>query len=479
MKHHATTHRACQRPRRALPRLEREALLALASILLLASCQPQESPKNVVLIVVDTLRYDHLGSYGYPRETSPALDRFASEGARFEHAYASAPWTKPSIASMFTGLHANSHSVLALEDMLPDSANTLAEELTAAGYRAGAVISQALIGSEYNYQQGFEYFLEDHAQGHLYVSTPAVTEQAIALLDELTLEPRPFFLFVHYFDPHYFYLRHPEYDFAGERPERIRWSGGITGLRNLEPAANAEERRFLIDAYDEEIRFTDAGIGELLDALRDRKLYDDSLIVFTADHGEEFFEHGWLGHSVGITEELVHVPLIIRLPCGEAAGELIKTPTSLVGLSPTILEILGIEPTVRSFREPSFAPLIHEERAAAKGFVPESVYFEVDFERLLESEQMKSFASVHQQAIRVGQFKLVMDEQSEEFKLYDIAEDPKEDHDLSAEKPEIVQSLVLLLRKKMASLAKHRLEPERREITPEETEMLRGLGYVE
>jgi arylsulfatase len=202
------------------------------------------------VILVDTLRADHVGSYGHHRETSPAIDALARDAVRFARAYASAPWTKPSVASMLTGLHPSAHTVLQLERSLPQSARTLAERLGEAGYATGAVISHHVIGSEYGFDQGFDHFVEDQGQGHMHVSTPRVTEQATALLDTLAAQRAPFFLLIHYFDPHFLYLRHPEYGFAGERPERIRWKAGISGLRRLDPPATEEEIAYLEAAYD-------------------------------------------------------------------------------------------------------------------------------------------------------------------------------------------------------------------------------------
>jgi arylsulfatase A-like enzyme len=435
--------------------------------------EPAPAP-NIVLIVVDTLRADHLGSYGHTRPTSPAIDAFTADAIRFERAYASAPWTKPSLASLLTGLHPPTHTVLHLERSLPPTARTLGERLREAGYATGAVISHHVIGSEYGFDQGFTHFLEDEAQGHMHVSTPRVTEQATQLLDVLRNEAAPFFLLVHYFDPHFLYLRHPEYGFAGERPERIRWKAGISGLRRLDPPANEEEIAYLKAAYDEEIRFTDAGIGRLLDALRERGHFDDSVIVLTADHGEEFYEHGWIGHTIAITEELVRVPLVARLPGSEGRGRVVTDPVSLVALPATLLELAGVSVAPDELQESSLLPLLTNQPDA----VAPPVFVQVEFERNLEP-LLEHFSPNHQLAVLSGPHKLVLDLDTGETALYDVVRDPTEDRDVADEHPEVVARLRPLLDRQRERSARAPLSPEEHSLSVEQEEMLRGLGYLE
>jgi arylsulfatase A-like enzyme len=452
------------------------AVTLCALLLATSSCGGPKpaSPPNIVLIVVDTLRADHLGSYGHTRPTSPAIDSFAADAIRFERAYASAPWTKPSLASMLTGLHPPTHTVLHLERSLPPTARTLGERLRDAGYSTGAVISHHVIGSEYGFDQGFTHFVEDEAQGHMHVSTPQVTEQATALLDDLRDEGKPFFLLVHYFDPHFLYLRHPEYGFAGERPERIRWKAGISGLRRLDPPASDEEIAYLKGAYDEEIRFTDEGIGRFLDTLRERGHFDDSVVVLTADHGEEFYEHGWIGHTIAVTEELVRVPLIARLPGGDGRGRVVSDPVSLVALPATLLELAGVAVAPDELQEPSFLPLLRGQPDATAA----PVFVEVEFERNLEP-LLERFSPNHEIAVLSGPHKLVLDLGTGKAALYDVVRDPTEDRDLAAEHPEVVTRLRPLLDRQRERVVRAPLSPQEQALTSEQEEMLRGLGYIE
>jgi arylsulfatase A-like enzyme len=445
--------------------------------LLALGCSGAREPNrpNVLFIVVDTLRADHLGSYGYERPTTPSIDALATESARFARAYASAPWTKPSVASMITGLHPSTHTVLRLGSSLPQSALTLAERLRTAGYSTAAIVAHHLIDAEFGFDQGYDTFHQDHAGGHMGITTGPVTDEAIGLLDQLSTGDAPFFLFVHYFDPHFVYLRHPAYGFAGERPPRIRWNRGVAGLRRLDPPPDETEIAFLVAAYDEEIRHTDAGIGRLIGALRERGLFDDTLIVFTADHGEEFFERGWLGHSITVFEELVRVPLIIRPPGVGQTGHIVDAPVSLVSLTPTILDAVGVAYAEHDFQETSLMPYVRDASTAAAA----PVYVELDFDRSPLERTADPRGTVRKTAIVSGTLKLMLDESTGEYELFDLERDPDEQHDVSAEHPDLLQELRATLHAKMDAVRADGLQAHSRTLTDDQKHMLEELGYLE
>ena len=154
-------------------------------------------------------------------DTTPAIDQLAARAVRFHRAYATAPWTIPSVASMITGRYPSNHTAISFDRSLPDGVDTLAEILEREDYATAGVISHRAIGSSHNFQQGFDVYLESEARGHDHVSTEGVTRQAVDLLETLSAAGQPFFLFVHYFDPHYNYKRHPEYGFAGPSAGRL------------------------------------------------------------------------------------------------------------------------------------------------------------------------------------------------------------------------------------------------------------------
>jgi len=278
---------------------------------------------NVLFVVVDTLRWDHVGCYGAARKTTPFVDDYAAGATRFDRAYSVAPWTMPSVASMFTGLYPSRHGANSFGLGLTDEVDTLAEILQREGYATQGVISHTAIGARNNFQQGFDVYLESEARGHDHLSTDGVTGQAIGKLEGLAAGEAPFFLFVHYFDPHYNYKRHPEYGFAADAAGRLDGEQPMRELLRMAPDMTPDESQFLRDLYDEEVRFTDAGIGRLLERLQVLGLDEDTIVILTADHGEEFLDHGDLGHTGSLYEELVRVPLILRGPGRTTPGSVV------------------------------------------------------------------------------------------------------------------------------------------------------------
>jgi arylsulfatase A-like enzyme len=448
-------------------RVLRSVILTSLCLGSLAGCTRE--PPNVLLIVVDTLRADHLSSYGSPRTTSPAIDELAAQGVRFTRAYATGPWTKPSVASMFTGLYPSAHGVTRLARRLPRRLPTLAEILSTHGYATAGVVSHTLIGSEYGFERGFETYLESEAQGAEHVSTEGVTRQAIRLLEEIGSGDRPFFLFVHYFDPHYTYKRHPEYGFAARGAGRLRGGEPIRILRRIAATLTPDELQLVRDVYDEEIRFTDEGIGQLLGTLRELGLESRTWTVLTADHGEEFLDRGHLGHTRTLHEELVRAPLIIRGP-GSRRSSTVDRPVSLVSLPATILEMSGIQ-TQYAFHGPSLLPLVVNR--SAPSFPPP--LFEVDFVPRLKGNADKE---AHKRGLATAEFKLIEDMKTGKLSLYDLGSDPGETVDLAEKRPELLRSLSTAL-----SETATRMEqpgPAAREVplSEEQIERLRELGYV-
>lgn len=395
-------------------------------------CGHPDARPNLLLVIVDTQRADHLGLYGYERDTSPTLDALAREGVWFERAYVPAPWTKPSIASVLTGRYPREHGLIRMRQRLPEEALTLAEILRSEGWSTAAVVSNLLIGHTFGFAQGFERFSEDEALGHGHISSPGVTRRAIGLLDAL---PPPFFLLVHYFDPHYAYLPHESVDFAAPSAGRLSGDESMQHLREM--GLDAEELGFLKDVYDEELRFTDDAIGRLLGAVADRGLLENTIVVATADHGEEFLDRGWIGHTRTLYDELIHSPLLIRLPqrmrTPELRGRSVSQPVSLVALAPTLLELLGVPaPPGAGFAHRSLVPLMqgHAED-------PEPVYAEVDF---LASEE-NAPEDVRMRAIVDGRHKLIDDELKQRIELYDLEADPGERRNLASQQVDLARRL--------------------------------------
>lgn len=429
-----------------------------------------EHPPNVLFIAIDTLRVDHVGCYGAERDATPSVDALAADAVRFERAYATAPWTIPSVGSMVTGLYPSRHTATSFPRALPDDVTTLAEILKSEGYATAGVVSHWAIGRKHNFQQGYDVYLDSEGKGHDHVSTPGVTRQALEQLETLAAGDAPFLLFVHYFDPHYNYLHHSEYGFASPSAGRLKGGEPIGTLTQMTGDLTPQETQFLRDLYDEEIRFTDDGVGRLLERLRALGLEDDTLIVFTADHGEEFLDHGRLGHTKTLYEELVRVPLIVRLPGRpDRAGAVQPRPVSLVSLTPTVLDLLGVDAARFPFQAGSIAPLV--EGATEGG--PETAFFEVDFVPVKTQR-----VEVHKKGLAGARFKLVRDDTNGEVELYDLDADPLETSNLRDLRPELTAELVAALDRSIALARSEPLDIRERTLTEDEIRTLKSLGYL-
>lgn len=294
---------------------------------------------NVLIYLVDTLRADRLGCYGYGRPVSPHLDAFAGGAVLFERAVAQSPWTRPSIASILTGLLPTAHGVQTLDDRLPESARTLPEILREAGYQTAALSTNQHVATGTGLAQGFDDFFldeEHHAE--------PVVRSAVAWLDRRADKERPFFLYVHTLDPHAPYQPPAPWRrrFApGVRPE----AGSREDLDRLYRSRGAERAARIAEVsrlYDAEIAAGDEAFGHLLAALRERGLYDDTLIVFVSDHGEELGERGNLGHGHTLYQEVLSIPLVVKPARAASPGGRSSRLAQHVDLLPTVLAAAGL-----------------------------------------------------------------------------------------------------------------------------------------
>jgi arylsulfatase A-like enzyme len=297
---------------------------------------------NVLVYLVDTLRADHLGAYGYERPVSPRLDAFAAGATLFETAVAQSPWTRPSVVSLFTGLTPHVHGVNGTTDGLASEAVTMAEVLSAHGYRTAAMIANPAISQRFRLGQGFDSYelLEGFDNG-----APEITAWAARWLREERSSEEPFFLYLHTIEPHAPYSPTEEHR-ARFAPDAPRGAFGtrphIKHLKEVgEESLTKEVVGWLRDLYDAEIAANDAAFGELLDVLDKQGLVDETVIVFVSDHGEEFMEHGQLEHAKTFYREVIEVPLVIRFP-DLGQGRRIAAPVQHIDVLPTLLSYLGL-----------------------------------------------------------------------------------------------------------------------------------------
>jgi len=339
---------------------------------------------NVLWIVMDTVRADHLALYGYGRDTSPSLDALASEGTAFEHAVSQAPWTIPSHFQMITSRFEAGKSKILEPDFV-----TAAEIMKANGYDTGAVLANLSLGRRSGFDQGFDTVMDGPAfiffqafndklpvlkwlsrsgllppdavvrwfHGHTFQEGVAsraadITDRALGWMQ--SRDGRPFFMFINYMDAHDSYDPpepyrsrfadgvNPLLGFVRYDPEADEAIDSNTFVRDMLPDMDDEDWRNLIDLYDGELAYLDANLGRIFDSLEKAGIDDDTIIVVTADHGELFGEHGLAYHFKALTEEETHVPLIIRFPPGIPKGQRIATTVEVNDVLPTILELTGV-----------------------------------------------------------------------------------------------------------------------------------------
>jgi arylsulfatase A-like enzyme/Flp pilus assembly protein TadD len=293
-------------------------LLVLSGPWIFLCARARPAIRNVLLISIDTLRADHLGAYGFPRPTTPNIDALAREGVLFKDARTPVPMTLPAHVSLFTGTLPPTHGLRDnLQNRLPEGSLTLAEMLKARGFTTGAIVSSFVLDRRFGLSQGFDSyddrFQAVHKIGDLTERKgDEATRRAQEWLDGH--QDRPFFLFLHFYDPHDPY--EPPEPFASRWKER---------------------------PYEGEVAFADDCVGQVLQKLRQLGLYESTLIVVTGDHGEMLGEHGEQNHGFFIYEGALRVPLVVRVPGAPAAGAQVEHPVSLIDIAPTVLSLVGAE----------------------------------------------------------------------------------------------------------------------------------------
>jgi arylsulfatase A-like enzyme len=337
--------------------------LAVAAGLSVAGCG-NRTP-NVLVVLVDTLRVDRLGAYGSARGLTPFIDSLAGRGCVFRRAYAPSSWTNPSVASLFTSRYQSQHGVISFSSVLPEEELTLAELLKQHGFRTAAFVGNILVNQHTGFAQGFDTF-ENVPGPRATPNDPSAKGRAEDLnprvlhwLDQAhAAEPSaPIFLYLHYMEPHAPYA--PPADLLARSldgqptPDLARINSQM--IYPL-PPFDVEVTRAAERLYDAEIASLDARLRELFAALATRGFLDGAIVLFVADHGEEFLEHGLVGHHQTLYEEVIRVPLLLVAP-GCAAHRDVTDVVSLVDMAPTLLELLGI-PSPAGYEGRSVVPTI-------------------------------------------------------------------------------------------------------------------------
>ena len=400
--------------------------------------------ENVLFVVIDTLRADRLQPYGYDRATSPVLDEFARESVVFDRAQSSSSWTMPALASLMTGLHTSTHKVDDKTSALDPSYTTLAEVLSEAGYATGAVTGNMFTLPHYGFGQGFSTYHQvldsksterrDRRTWRFNsITSPEITKLALRWLKNRAEDPRPWFFWVHYFDPHSTYMAHAGTEHFGH-----------------------EET----DRYDGEIEFTDRHVGRLLKQLDEQGLAQSTAVIVLSDHGEELGDHGDKHHRRTLYREVLRVPLMIRTP--GIPPKRVPDVVAIVDVMPTVLELLG-ESRVGGLHGRSLVPLLDGEPLPPVSAVAE----------LLDIEGGRQYSIVR------DRWKLIVHDEGE-TQLFDMQDDPEERSDLAKARPglvvELQEELNARLSEARTDAGKYGVAADV-ELSDRELKELRQLGY--
>jgi arylsulfatase A-like enzyme len=444
----------------------------------------QHSIGKVILIVIDALRTDVISCYGSKSVSTPNIDSLGTDGVLFERAYSSAPWTVPSISSILTGVSPLTHRVLKSKDTIPENCVTLAERMKDAGYLTGAIGDNPHL-SKNGYQQGFGHYDFYPKSGGLPLdrilwllwperfsltsSTSRLTQLAQALIERWS--NNDFFLWLHYFDPHNPYF--PPSEYLPKHKQQIQAKSRIEELKMIQrESLTVSEKDRYRELYEAEVRYVDDKIGELLDYLKNHGYYEKSLIVLTSDHGEEFWDHGGYYHGRTLHNELIWVPLIIKLPDSEVTVRL----SEAVGnerILPTILELCRIDYDSTDFSGTSLSSLWSGEVTSSD-----------EVQKAIFSTGLNPAPGGNCEMVLFDDTKFIRWLSSQREELYDLEKDPEEKENISGQHTHEVERAKELLRKWAESGDQFRRyyglkEADAVKLDAQTIKQLRSLGYVD
>jgi arylsulfatase A-like enzyme len=428
---------------------------------------PEAEPPSILLYVVDTLRPDSLGVYGNEVVSTPHFDRLGAEGVVFEEATANSSWTRASMASLFTGLYPTRHRTRTKFDHLPEGIPTLAEILREEGYETAFINANPNVGGFFGFGRGFRDLAQLYERSK---SGMVGSNELIATADEITSVATdwisntrgPFFLAILAVDPHAPYRPPAKYDrYGGDYRGSVRGEFSSMARADLTPADRARVRSL----YDAEVSFIDAAFGRLIEYLRDQGRLGETIVILTADHGEEFWEYERRGHGRSLADPVIRVPLILRFPADPRVegGTRSERPVELVDVLPTLLDLLDLE-----------APKRMDGASLLRPRPPGDVSF---------SEL--SLPGFKLRAVRDRSWKLVADLRTGESQLYSLGPPLAETEpidittspDAAAAQKRLASALGRVLREAEPSTKSPDDSPE--PLPPAVEEALRELGYVE
>lgn len=415
---------------------------------------------NIVLITIDTLRADRLAAYGHERNTSPNIDSLAEKGVLFEKAISQAPWTLPSIVSIFSGLYPSEIGTKNINSNMKYETLTLTEYMKNNFYNTIAVISHIVVSKSFGFAQGFDTFNQEHIAELDEISSEAITQQAIKYLSSMKNDK--FFLWLHYFDPHHNYIDHNENNYTmkynGSLPDNLN----IKMLNKIKSNLDNEDIEYTTDVYDEEIAYTDKQIGVLIEAIEDLGLSDDTVIVLTSDHGEEFMERSRFGHGRTLYQELIHVPLVIYNPHdNQNKGKKIADHVEIRNIAKTIIELSGLS----------------EELFEGLNLLDERTYHS---NHIVISENYGYDQGYRRETIIYKNWKLISNLDDQTFELYKIDADGGEKNNLFLKDNKEINTQKQKLQAMLSVISDNELtESGEAELSRDDIKQLKALGYIQ
>ena len=434
----------------------------------LSGCGGSRRQPDIHLIVIDSLRADSLGCFGSTSARTPAIDALAADSLLFRRCLAAAPWTTASVASLLTGQFPSTLGIRERPVRFDPGYPTLPGTLQSHGYRTQGIVSVDMLSRELGFAAGFDAYDDANYTGRDGLTAARVMRKAA----RLAVEPAdvPAFQLIHVFDPHYNYLLHKGWPAGDAYRGPLHSNQEIVELWGMLDRLDGADQAFLRTCYDSEVAYTDEHLGGFLDALREAGRYDDALIIVTGDHGEEFFERGWLGHSISVHREQIHVPLLVKMPGNRAAD--IATAVSLLDLFPSLLLALDIE-------RPSGLEGTAHAWTAADGILARPVFSETFHAQQHRPGGMEPIALA---AVEFGGHKMIRDGQGGRTVVFDLATDPEERTPRRVGDTDADRTLQRLLSDWWDHVDRKRRGARTQDATQlldaEQLERLRSLGYI-
>ena len=444
-----------------------KALVRIASLLLvvgsLSACggaEPKVFPEaNLVLVSIDTLRADHLSLYGYERPTSPYLETLAKESIVFENVIAQSTWTTPSHAAMFTSRYPTELGLRSWPDpgRIPDAFPTLPESLRNEGFATHAFTESAWMAGKFGFERGFDRY--DSTGGLMRRIFPRMEIALPSFVNDR------FFLFLHTYDVHWYEpiqeaLRPFERPYRGSLRPSNQLRRDVQNPRNRawRESLTPTDLDYLVDLYDGSIREVDGYLERLVEVLKKAGVWENTLLVITADHGEEFLEHGLTGHGFSAYDEQIRVPLIVRLPKGAHGGRRVREQARSIDLYPTLLEWLGVSDPPVGLRGRSLAPVLDGKLDEIPAFVDRG--------------------HVPKVCIRTPEWKLIHDTKFNGFEAYELSSDPAESKNLARDEGAVPVELRTALSSWLDGLERPADPEPTPALTEREKARMTELGYT-